>query len=209
MKPQPTKTHRAWSYSLLEDSCVALLSEAPPTVTFCTVHIHNVVAKKRDASTELLRRLHAYMQQHNLDFIGGDFKMRPVMCLQIQSSRYLAILSCGDSGRWMRRIVSARGFSSCQSDHTSGVWIHMAAINSTHLDLATPRLTFPSSFNCAPPTCQAPTASHAVNKPNKDDLNAKPPGMSDGSGDVDEHNVVYQGHVVPTFPHLFRSQVSL
>ena len=29
-----------------------------PTVTFCSVHIHNVVAKKRDASTELLQCLH-------------------------------------------------------------------------------------------------------------------------------------------------------
>ena len=46
-----------------------------PTVTFCSVHIHNVVAKKRDASTDLLRRLHGYMQQHNADFIGGDFNM--------------------------------------------------------------------------------------------------------------------------------------
>ena len=46
-----------------------------PTVTFCSVHIHNVVAKKRDASTDLLRRLHGYMKQHNVDFIGGDFNM--------------------------------------------------------------------------------------------------------------------------------------
>ena len=45
-----------------------------PTVTFCFVHIHNVVAKKRDASTDLLR-LHAHMLQHNVDFIGGDFNM--------------------------------------------------------------------------------------------------------------------------------------
>ena len=30
-----------------------------PTVTFCSVHLHNVVAKKRDASTELLQFLHA------------------------------------------------------------------------------------------------------------------------------------------------------
>ena len=29
------------------------------TVTFCSVHIHNVVAKKRDASTELFQFLHA------------------------------------------------------------------------------------------------------------------------------------------------------
>ena len=46
-----------------------------PTVTFCPVHIHNVVAKKRDASTELLQRLHGYMREHNVDFIGGDFNM--------------------------------------------------------------------------------------------------------------------------------------
>ena len=38
------------------------------TVTFCSVHIHSVVAKKRDASTGLLRRLHGYMKQHNVDF---------------------------------------------------------------------------------------------------------------------------------------------
>ena len=37
-----------------------------PTVTFCSVHIHNVVAKKRDASTDLLRRLHAHMLQPTL-----------------------------------------------------------------------------------------------------------------------------------------------
>ena len=46
-----------------------------PTVTFCSVHNHNVVAKKRDASTELLQRLQGYMKQHNVDFIGGDFNM--------------------------------------------------------------------------------------------------------------------------------------
>ena len=46
-----------------------------PTVTFCSVHIHNVVANKRDASTDLPRRLHGYMHQHNADFIGGEFNM--------------------------------------------------------------------------------------------------------------------------------------
>ena len=46
-----------------------------PTVTFCSVHIHNVVAKKRDASTELLQFLHAKMLEHNVDFVGGDFNM--------------------------------------------------------------------------------------------------------------------------------------
>ena len=50
------------------------LSESP-TVTLCSVHIHNVVAKKRDASTDLLRRPHGYMKQHKVDIIGGDFNM--------------------------------------------------------------------------------------------------------------------------------------
>ena len=45
------------------------------TVTFCSAHIHNVVAKKRDASTELLQFLHSKMLEHKVDFIGGDFNM--------------------------------------------------------------------------------------------------------------------------------------
>ena len=45
------------------------------TVTFCSVHIHNVVAKKRDASTDELQRLHGYMKQHSVDFTGCDFNM--------------------------------------------------------------------------------------------------------------------------------------
>ena len=44
-----------------------------PTVTFCSAHIHKVVAKKRYASTDLPRRSHGYMKQHNGDSIGGDF----------------------------------------------------------------------------------------------------------------------------------------
>ena len=143
------------------------LSGTPP-VTFCSVHIHNVVAERRDASTELLRRLHGYMQQHNVDFTVGDFN---ISAFSTVGDGHLAILSCGDSARWRKRIVSALGFSSCRSDHMSGVWIHMAATSSTmqtwHLDHATPRLTFPSSFTCAPPNYLAPTALRAVNKPNK------------------------------------------
>ena len=46
-----------------------------PTVTFCSVHIHNVVAKKRDASTDLLQFLHVKMLEDNVVFIGGDFNM--------------------------------------------------------------------------------------------------------------------------------------
>ena len=46
-----------------------------PTVTFCSVRIHNIVTKKRDASTELPQFLHAKMLEHKVDFIGGDFNM--------------------------------------------------------------------------------------------------------------------------------------
>ena len=48
---------------------------ATPAVTFCSVYIHSIVARKRDASTDLLRCLHGFMKQHNVDFIGGDFNM--------------------------------------------------------------------------------------------------------------------------------------
>ena len=46
-----------------------------PTVTFCSAHIHNLVAKKRDPSTGLLQFLHSKMLAYNNDFIGGDFNM--------------------------------------------------------------------------------------------------------------------------------------
>ena len=46
-----------------------------PTITFRSVLVHNVVAKKRDASTDLLQFLHAKMLEHNVDFMGGDFNM--------------------------------------------------------------------------------------------------------------------------------------
>ena len=46
-----------------------------PTATFCSVHKNSIVAKKRDASTDLLRRLHGCMHQSNVDFVGGDFNM--------------------------------------------------------------------------------------------------------------------------------------
>ena len=53
----------------------ALLHRPSLSGTHTVTHIHNVVAKKRDASTELLQFLHAKMLEHNVDFIGGDFNM--------------------------------------------------------------------------------------------------------------------------------------
>ena len=69
-KTPQAKVPGVWSYSSSEACCAA-----PPTATLCSVHIHDVVAKKRDASTQLLRRLHGYVKQHSVDFIGGDFNM--------------------------------------------------------------------------------------------------------------------------------------
>ena len=111
-----------------------------PTVTFCSVHIHNVVAKKRDASTELLQRLHGYMKQHNVAFIGGDFNMSAypqlLTCSRIQSFQHLEIRFCEDLVRWKSSTVNALGSSSCISAPMSGVWIHMAATSLTMQRLA-------------------------------------------------------------------------
>ena len=48
---------------------------APKTITVCSVHLHNVVAKKRGAATSLLQRLYAHMNLLEVDFVGGDFNM--------------------------------------------------------------------------------------------------------------------------------------
>ena len=77
-------------------------------VTFSSVHIHIVVAKKRDVSTDLLRRIHAHMQQHNVDFIGGDFNMSAFST--VGDVFFRPIFSAPGN-----RIVSALGFSLCPS----------------------------------------------------------------------------------------------
>ena len=75
-EPDPiVLTFKADSTSKGTWGMVLLIVRGLLTVTFCSVHIHNVVAKKRDASAELLQRLYGYMREHNVDFIGGDFNM--------------------------------------------------------------------------------------------------------------------------------------
>ena len=118
-----------------------------PTVTFCSVHIHNVVAKKRDASTELLQRLHGYMREHNVDFIDGDFNMSAFS--MVSDVFTVAEFSAPgnsflwDLVHWRSRIVNALGFSSCQSVLMSGVCIHMAATGLSMLRLAWESAHFP------------------------------------------------------------------
>ena len=99
-----------------------------------------------------------------------------VTCSRIQSCQHPVIRFCGDLVRWRSRIVSALGFSSCQSVHMSGVWIHTAATNSVTPHLALDPVTNPLTVLCfstvAPPTCLAPIASCAVSKRNKEVLSA-------------------------------------
>ena len=89
------------------------------------------------------------MKPHNVDFIGGDFNMSASSTVgdvftdpefAAPDISLLWGLGAFDS------TVSALGFSSCQSDHMDGVWIHTAATNSTtqilHMGPATPRPTF-------------------------------------------------------------------
>ena len=87
-----------------------------PTVTFCSVHIHNVVAKKRDASTELLQCLHAKMREHNVDFIGGDFNMSAFSTVSdvFTDPEFSApgqFTVCGDLVHWRSRIVNVHWVS--------------------------------------------------------------------------------------------------
>ena len=154
------------------------------TVTFCSVHIHNVVAKKRDASTDLLQRLHGYFKQHNVDFIGGDFNRVP----------YPQLVTCSRI-----QIFSAPGLSS--------VWIHMAATSLTMQrlasDLVINTLTSLCSYISAPPICLAPLASCAANMHNKEEWNAGITNITAREGDEHDCDPVRQGHV-SAFPcHIF------
>ena len=151
-----------------------------PTVTFCSVHIHNVVAKKRDASTDLLQRLHGYMREYNVDFIGGDFNMSAFSTVgdtfTDEDSQRPAIHFSGDLVHWRSRIVNVLVFLSCQSVLTNGVSIHMAAFSLTMRclawDLGSNLLIFRCSFIFAIPICPDPAVSCAVSKDNKEDLSA-------------------------------------
>ena len=175
-----------------------------PTVTFCSVHIHIVVAKKRDASTHLLWRLHGYMKQHNVDFIGGDFNMSAFSTVgDVFSDPEFS--APGNSVLWSlvrrrTRIVSALGFSSCQSVHMSGGWIHTAATNTITLHLALDHVTKPLTFLCfsifASLTYLAPTMH------NKEGLSADIINMNVCGDDVPDRDVAHQGHVSA---HLFPS----
>ena len=181
-----------------------------PTVAFCSVHIHNVVAKKRDASTHLLWRLRGYMKQHNVDFIGGDFNMSAFSTVgDVFSDPEFSAPS--NSFLWGLGALEnpdreCAGFSSCQSVHMSGVWIHTAATNTITLHLTLDHVTRPLTslrFSIfASPAYLALTASCAVNMRNKEGLSADMTNTSVCEDDVPDRDVAHQSHVSA---HLFPS----
>ena len=95
--------------------------------------------------------------------------------------------------------MSGLGFSSCQSAHMSGVWIHMAATSLTTQrwasDLVINPLTSLCSYISVPPTCLAPIASCAANMHNKEEWNAGITNMTVREEDVHDHDPVRRGHV--------------
>ena len=129
------------------------------------------------------------------------------------NSQHLAIHFCGALVHWRSRIVSALGFSSCQSVLTSGVWIHMAATSLTMprmaWDLEIKLLTFLFSSISIPPICPDPAASCVVSKHNKEDLSADTTNTNVCGDDVHERAPVHQALVSVSFPTLLRSRVSL
>ena len=133
------------------------------------------MAKKRDASTELLQRLHGYMKEHNVDFISADFNVS-------------ALSTVGD-------VFSDPEFSA----PGNSLWIHMAPASLTMqrwaADLVINPLTSLCSYISVPPTCLAPTASCAASMHSKEEWNAGITSMTVREEDVHDLDPVRQGHV--------------
>ena len=77
---------------------------APKTVTFCTVHLHNVVAKKCDAATSLFQRLYAYMKLLTSTLWAGLFQScQRHYCRRVQRPRLHGTSHRTALGRWRPR----------------------------------------------------------------------------------------------------------
>ena len=181
-----------------------------PTVTFCSVHIHNVVAKTRDAFTELLQRLCGYMREHNVDFIGGDFNMSTFSTVGdvFTDAEFsapgnsllwgLGALETPDRERTGFLIMPMRPYEWRVDSH--GCYnFDNAALGFGPRDQTAHLLVFSIS---APPTYLAPTASCAGNMRNKEGLSADIKNTSVCGDDVLDRDVAHQSHVSA---HLFPS----
>ena len=146
---------------VVRGSAASLLS----TVTFCAVHVHNTVVKKRDASTSLLRRLHAHMVQHIImsafSKLGDVFSDR-----EFAAPGNSLLWALGGLHGTCRECTS----SSCPKSPYEWRVDATAATSSTTPTLASDPVTRPLtslfSFIFVSPACQAPTAAAAALKPN-------------------------------------------
>ena len=187
-----------------------------PTVTFCSVHIHNVVAKKRDASTELLQRLHGYMREPNVDFMGGDFNMSAFSTVGdvFTDAEFSAP---GNSFLWGLGALEepnreCAGFLIMpKRPYEWRVRSHGCYKFDNAAWLGTPRPICSSSlcfFIFALLICPDPAASCAVNKHNKEDLSGDTT-KNVCRDDVHDRAPVRQGHVSVSFLTPLRLPVSL
>ena len=74
-KTPQAKRHGAWFYASFEVSCAAPLFTVLRRSHFAQYTFTLSSPKKGEASTDFLQQLYGHMQQHNVDFIGGDFNM--------------------------------------------------------------------------------------------------------------------------------------
>ena len=113
-----------------------------PTVTFCSVHIHNVVAKKRGRfhraspipslqNAGVQGRFHRWRFQH-------ERLLHSQRCPSLIPEFFSpwSFLPVGDSVPWTSSIASVLVSSSCPSAQMNSVWFHMAAIKLTMQRLA-------------------------------------------------------------------------
>ena len=126
------------------------------------------------------------MQEHNVDFIGGDFNMSAFSTVgdvfsdpEFSAPRSSFLQGLGALEEPNR---DRTGFLIMPSVYMSGVWIHTAAANTitlrSALDPVTKLLTFLRFSISAPRTYLAPTVSCAVNMRNKEGLSADITDMS-------------------------------
>ena len=138
------------------------------TVTFCSVHIHNVAAKERDASASFLQALHAHMLQHNVDFVGADLTMSAYSTVGHVFAG-LEFAAPGSSLLW-----GLGALTDTEQEGTGFLIIPERPFEHTLAsDLVITQCTSLSFFICVQPTSPAPARSCAALEPNTDAWNVQ------------------------------------
>ena len=173
------------------------------------------VAKKRDASTELLQRLYGYMKEHNVDFIGGDFNMSAFSTVGdvFTDDEFSAP---GNSLLWGLGALEepnreCAGFLIMPKRpyewrvHSHGCYKFDNAL--LGLGPRDQSLIFRCSFIFAIPICPDPAVSCVVSKHNKEDLSANViKNVCRDDGNAHDRASLYQGK--PFWPSATRCSLS-